>query len=46
MVVERVLVDLKQLVARIGLEDRHQRLAVVPVGIEAGAAQQAVDAAA
>ena len=39
MVVERVLVDLEQLVARIGFEDRQQRLAVVAVCVEAGAAQ-------
>ena len=46
MVVERVLVDLEQLVARIGFEDRQQRLAVVAVRVEAGAAQDAVDPAA
>ncbi len=43
MVVERVLLDLEQLVARIGFEDRQQRLAVVAVDVEAGAAQDAVD---
>ena len=43
MVVERVLLDLEQLVARIGFEDRQQRLAVVAVCVEAGAAQDAVD---
>ena len=43
MVVERVLLDLEQLVARIGFEDRQQRLAVVAVRVEAGAAQDAVD---
>ena len=32
MVVERVLLDLEQLVARIGVEDGQQRLAVVAVG--------------
>jgi hypothetical protein len=35
MVVERVLLDLEQLVARIGIEDRQQRLAIVAVGVEA-----------
>ena len=41
LVVERVLVDLEQLVARVGIEDRRQRLAVVAMGIDAGAAQHA-----
>ena len=35
MVVERVLLDLEQLVARIGFEDGQQRLAVVAVRVEA-----------
>jgi hypothetical protein len=46
MVVERVLVDLEQLVARIGIEDRQQRLAVVTVPVESRAAQQGLDPAA
>ncbi len=46
MVVERLLVDLEQLVARVGAEDRQQRLAVVAVGIEAGPLHDGVDAAA
>ena len=46
MVVERVLVDLKQLVAWVGIEDRQQGLAVVAVAVESGAAQQRFDAAA
>ena len=46
MIVELILVDLEQLVARIGIEDRQQRLAVMTVGVEARAAQHAVDAAA
>ena len=46
VVVERVLVDLEQLVARIGFQDGEQRLAVVAVDVEAGAPQDAVDAAA
>ena len=43
MVVERVFLDLEQLVARIGFEDRQQRLAVVAVRVEAGAPQDALD---
>ena len=39
MVIERVLVDLEQLVARIGIEDGEQRLPVMTVGVEARAAQ-------
>ena len=46
VVVERVLVDLEQLVARIGFEDGEQRLAVVAVHVEARAPQDGVDAAA
>ena len=46
MVVERGLVDLEQLVARIGIEDGQQRLAVMTVGVEARPAQHAVDPAA
>ena len=43
--VERVLVDLEQLVARIAFQHRRQRLAGMAVGIEAGAAHQVVDLA-
>jgi hypothetical protein len=46
MVVQRGRVDLEQLVARIGIEDGEQRLAVMAVGIEAGARQHRFDAAA
>ena len=44
--IERVLVDLEQLVARIGLEHVDQRLAGMARRIEAGAADDAVDLAA
>jgi hypothetical protein len=44
VVVERVGVDLEQLVARIGFQDRQQRLAVMAVGIQPGAAHDAIDA--
>ena len=43
VVVERVGIDLEQLVARIGVEDREQRLAVMAVGIQSGAAQHLLD---
>ncbi len=43
--VERVLVDLKQLVARIGLQHIHQRLAGMAVLIEPGAADDLIDLA-
>ena len=43
---ERVLVDLEQLVARIGLQHVDQRLAGMAVGIEAGAREHGVDLAA
>ena len=46
LVVERVCVDLEQLVARIGIEDRQQRLAVVAGGVDAGAAEDTRDPAA
>ena len=46
MVVQRILVDLEQLVSRIGIEDRQQRLAVMSVAIEARPSQQALDPAA
>ena len=41
-----VLGDLEQLVARKGLEDVHQRLAVMARGLEAGAREGALDLAA
>src|SRR5581483_9289259 len=44
--IEHVFFDLKQLVARIGLEHVHQRLAGMARRIEAGAADNAVDLAA
>ena len=44
--VERVLVDLEQLVAREGIEHVGQRLAGMAVGIEAGAPDDGVDLAA
>ena len=45
-VIQRVLVDLEQLVARIGLQHVDQRLAGMAVRIEAGARQHGVDLAA
>ena len=44
--IERVLVDLEQLVARIGLQHVDQRLAGMRLRIEAGAGQHGVDLAA
>jgi hypothetical protein len=44
--IERVLVDLEQLVARIGLQHVDQRLAGMRLRIEAGARQHGIDLAA
>ncbi len=45
-IIERVLVELEQLVARVVLQHVDQRLAGMPVRIEAGAGQHRVDLAA
>ena len=44
--IERVLVDLEQLVARIGLQHVDQRLAGMALRVEAGAREHRVDLAA
>jgi hypothetical protein len=45
-VIERVLVELEQLVARIGLQHVDQGLAGMPLRVEAGALEHGVDLAA